>query len=213
MPVLQTEYEKITDEIRDAILRGDFTPGQRLPQRKLAEQFETTTITVREALRALSNDGLVEIAPKWGAMVVELSIEKLKGQYVVREALEGMAAGLAAVNMNQVQREALLKMADKCDARLPSPSLTPHQKAELHYSLHELVAEYSGCPELLAAIKRSNVFSLLLANAYHDSIEEDPPGWHRKLAEAIVAGKAEEAERGMRAHIRRGFEVESKKLS
>ncbi|MDY7030092.1 MAG: GntR family transcriptional regulator, partial [Spirochaetota bacterium] len=81
MASFRTEYQKVSDALRDAILRGDFSPGERLPQRKLADQFGTTTITVREALRTLCSEGLVEIEPKWGATVVELSPLKLEGQY------------------------------------------------------------------------------------------------------------------------------------
>jgi len=212
MAAFRTEYQKITDELRDAIVRGAFSPGERLPQRKLADQFETTTITVREALRALENEGLVQIVPKWGAMVVELSLQKLEGQYFVREALEGMAARLACMRMNGQERETLLRKADECDEKLPGPDLDLHRKAELHYSLHELIARFSGCDELVDAIKRLNVFSLLLLNAYHDSITEDPPGWHRLLGEALCGDDPDRAETSMRIHIRRGCEVELRKI-
>lgn len=212
MASFRTEYQKVSDALRDAILRGDFSPGERLPQRKLAEQFETTTITVREALRTLCSEGLVEIEPKWGATVVELSPQKLEGQYIVREALEGMAARLASIRMNETQRAVLLEKADECDRQLPSDELELREKVELHYSLHELIAMGSGCDELVEAIRRLNVFSLLLLNAYHDSITEDPPGWHRTLSEAVAGPDPDEAERLMRAHIRHGLEYELRKI-
>ena len=227
MASFRTEYEKITEELRNAILRGDFSPGERLPQRRLAEQFSATTITIREALRSLSNEGLVEIEPKWGATVVRLSIEKLEGQYIVREALEGMAARLACERMNEAQREELIRKADECDRNLPARDLPSRdlstrnlpnlkmglqQKAELHYSLHELIAFYSGCNELVEAIKRLNVFSLFLLNAYHESIFEDPPGWHRALVNTVAGADPRQAEEAMRKHIRRGCQVELEKI-
>ncbi|MCK5006974.1 MAG: GntR family transcriptional regulator [Spirochaetales bacterium] len=92
MADFRTEYEKVYEAIRNAIIAGQYVPGERLPQRKLAEKFNTTTITVREALRFLEQDGLILIEPKWGAMVVEITAEKIYGRYIVREALEGMAA-------------------------------------------------------------------------------------------------------------------------
>lgn len=92
MADFRTEYEKVYEAIRNAIIAGQYAPGERLPQRKLAEKFNTTTITIREALRFLERDGLILIEPKWGAMVVEITAEKIYGRYIVREALEGMAA-------------------------------------------------------------------------------------------------------------------------
>jgi len=212
MASFRTEYQKVSDALRDAILRGDFSPGERLPQRKLAGQFGTTTITVREALRTLCSEGLVEIEPKWGATVVELSPQKLEGQYIVREALEGMAARLASIRMSDAQRAMLLEKADECDRLLPSDELELHEKVELHYSLHERIAGGSGCGELVEAIRRLNVFSLLLLNAYHDCISADPPGWHGTLAAAVVGPDPDEAERVMRLHIRHGLEYELRKI-
>ncbi len=77
MADFRTEYEKVYEAIRNAVIAGQYAPGERLPQRKLAEKFNTTTITVREALRFLEQDGLVSIEPKWGAMVVEITPEKI----------------------------------------------------------------------------------------------------------------------------------------
>ena len=72
MADLKTEYEKTYIAIKEAILIGEFTPGQKLPQRKLAQRFNATTMTVREALRTLEKENLIQIVPKWGAMVIEL---------------------------------------------------------------------------------------------------------------------------------------------
>ena len=63
---LKTESQKVFELLREAILSGRFKPGDKLPQRGLAEEFESTTITVRDALRSLESEGLVEIVPKWG---------------------------------------------------------------------------------------------------------------------------------------------------
>lgn len=208
MASFRTEYQKVSDDLRTAILRGDFSPGERLPQRKLAEQFNTTTITVRESLRALSAEGLVEIEPKWGATVVELTARKLEGQYIVREALEGMSARLACVRMDEVRRRDLLELAGECDQHLPSEEMGLEKKAALHYSLHEMIAVNSGCNELVEAIKRLHIFSLLLLNAYHDILNADPPGWHTFLAEAVAGDDPDRAEQIMREHIRRGYQIE-----
>ena len=73
MAIHQTEHQKTYERVRDAILAGELTPGERLPQRKLAERFQTTTTTIREVFRTLQSDGLILIEPKWGATVVEIT--------------------------------------------------------------------------------------------------------------------------------------------
>ena len=208
----RTDYEKTSERIREAIVSGEYAPGERLPQRKLAERYGVTPITVREALRGLAAEGIVRIEPKWGAMVTEISAEKLEGQYTVREALEGMAARLTAGRMSPAERQELTRLAIECDRKLPERSLSPAEKARLHYDLHEEIARLSRCPELVEAIRRLNVFSLLLSNAYHECQEEDPPRWHERLVEPIVVGDEEEAERVMRSHVRRGYRMELERV-
>ena len=68
---LQTRQEIIADRLRDAILRGIFRPGQRLDQNEIAEVFKVSRSPIREALRTLAAEGLVEVIPHHGAIVAE----------------------------------------------------------------------------------------------------------------------------------------------
>ena len=167
MADFRTEYEKIYEAIRNAVIAGQYAPGERLPQRKLAEAFDTTTITVREALRYLEQDGLILIEPKWGAMVVEITPEKIYGRYIVREALEGMAARLAARNVTEEEKRQLMEMAEECDRELVSDRMNRQDKANLHYKLHEKIVNITRCPELIQSINRNNLHTVILSNAYH----------------------------------------------
>ncbi len=204
----RTEYQKVCEAIRDAIMRGEFAPGQRLPQRKLAAAFGTTTITVREALRSLEKDGLITIEPKWGAMVVEITPERIRGRYIVREALEGMAARLACRNATEAERLRITELAERCDRELLDEEVSRREKAGLHYSLHEQVVAATRCEELIQSINRNNLHTILLSNAYHIDWSHDDPHRHRHLAGAILSGDEELAESTMRAHVRDGYTME-----
>lgn len=212
MPIFQTEYEKVYKAIRDAIVSGKFVSGERLPQRKLAERFGTTTITVREALRFLENDGLIVFEPKWGAMVMEITPEKIYGRYIVREALEGMAARLASQNISQAEKEELLELAKKCDTDLTGDKLTRNEKANLHFKLHEKIVNITRCEELISSIKRINLHRILLSNAYHIDWHKDRPSQHTNLIKAIISGDCDLAETTMRRHVRDGYEMEMRAL-
>jgi DNA-binding GntR family transcriptional regulator len=212
MADFRTEYEKVYEAIRNAVIAGQYAPGERLPQRKLAETFNTTTITVREALRFLEQDGLILIEPKWGAMVVEITAEKIYGRYIVREALEGMAARLAAENITGDERSELMDMAAECDRELVSNRMSRQDKANLHYKLHEKIVTITRCPELIQSINRNNLHTVILSNAYHIDWLHDNPERHRTLIQGINSGDADRAERIMREHVRDGYKMELKAL-
>lgn len=212
MPAYKTESQKVYESIKAAILTGEFAPGDRLPQRRLADQFDTTTITVREALRALESEGLVLIEPKWGAMVEEITLENIFGRYVVREALEGMAARLAADHITPAVREELLAKAKHLDRELIRDDLSPVEKANIHHELHERIAELTECPELQSLLNKINLHTIIMSNAYHIDWHTYDEDWHHYLIKAIISGDPDLAERTMRMHVQRGYEMENKAL-
>ena len=212
MADFRTEYEKVYENIRDAILAGDFKAGDKLPQRKLAEMYNATTITVREALRALQSDGLIVIEPKWGAMVTEMTPEAIQGRYIVRAALEGMAARLAAKKINSEERRELLVLASKCDKELTSNKLNRQEKAHLHYQLHKKIVEITKCKELIRSINRINLQAIIFSNAYHIDWTHDDPERHRKLVKSIISKDPDTAERVMRTHVEDGYKMEMKAM-
>jgi DNA-binding GntR family transcriptional regulator len=86
----------VRDALREAIAEGRFRPGDRLIEGKLAELFGVSRNPVREALKALANEGVVTIAPRRGAVVAALSESEAAEVVELRAALEGLCARLAA---------------------------------------------------------------------------------------------------------------------
>src|ERR671914_1369975 len=82
--------------LRERILSNDIAPGTRLVMRDVANQYEASDIPVREALRMLERDGLVETAPYRGARVTTLTAKEVEETYFIRSHLESIATGLAA---------------------------------------------------------------------------------------------------------------------
>jgi DNA-binding GntR family transcriptional regulator len=212
MAQFKTETDKVYELIRNDILLGKLSPGEHLPQRKLAERYQATTITVREALRVLESEGIVFIKPKWGAMVEDITPEKLYGKYIVREALEGMAAKLACGNINDGEKVDLLDMANELDVLLNDDAVDREQKAKMHYSMHDKISHLTRCPELINFLKNINLHTIIFRNAYYIDWHDANEGWHTKLAKAITSGNTKTAESVMREHIRRGYEMESEAL-
>ncbi len=208
MEILQTEYQKIYEAVRNAIISGEYSPGEKLPQRKLAERFNGTTITIREVLRTLEKDKLIVMIPKWGAIVEEITAEKIYGKYTVREALEVMAARLACQRIDDKEKKKLIKLAKESDKDLLGDDLSPLEKANLHYTLHEEIVNTTGCNELIEAINQENLYLILLRNAYQVNWKSNKPNWHSLLVKAIISGNTDFAEETMKEHVRVGYRME-----
>lgn len=124
----------VRDGLRDAILAGQYTEGQQLRQDELAEQFGTSRIPVREALRQLESEGLVELQANKGAVVKGLSIDDVFELLDIRIALECRALKLAIPNMADEdfdQAEHILAAYDQA----PDPALWGDMNWRFHWAL------------------------------------------------------------------------------
>jgi DNA-binding GntR family transcriptional regulator len=97
----------VTEAIRSAIAVGRFRPGERLPERELCEMAGVSRTVVREVLRQLESEGLVQVLPHKGPIVARLSSTEAEGVYRVRSELEGLAAELFTAHATDGQRAAL----------------------------------------------------------------------------------------------------------
>jgi len=95
----------VTDNLRSAILSGQLGPGDRLQHDDIARQFGVSRMPVREALRVLHSEGLVELRPHRGAVVVDLRPEDVAEIFEIRAMLEAQAAELAAPNLTDATIE------------------------------------------------------------------------------------------------------------
>ena len=93
--------------LRERILSNDIESGTRLVMRSIANQYNASDIPVREALRMLERDGLVETVPYRGARVTTLTAREVEETYFIRSQLESIATGLAAARITDVELDQL----------------------------------------------------------------------------------------------------------
>jgi DNA-binding GntR family transcriptional regulator len=146
--VRKSAPEMVRDGLRDAILGGKYVEGQQLRQDELAEQFGTSRIPVREALRQLEGEGLVQLQANKGAIVKGVSIDDVLELLDIRIALECRALKLAIPNMAVED----LDVAEEILARYeeaPDPATWGEMNWKFHWTL------YSPCnlPKLLSMIE------------------------------------------------------------
>lgn len=92
--------EQIVNAIRDAIIEGKFKAGEKIPEQELAEQLGVSRTPIREAIRVLEHQGLVEIRPKNGTYIASLNLEEARDGLHVRAALEELAVRQAIERLN-----------------------------------------------------------------------------------------------------------------
>ena len=201
MPLFQTEHDRVYGEIWAAIISRELKPGERLPQRKIAERYGTTAVTIREVFRSLENSGLIVMAPKWGAVVVQIDTQMLRGKYIVREALEGMAARLLAEGVDETSRREIEEAAIQCDKTLLSEEIPVREKARVHFSFHERFVAGTKCNELIELVSKINLFAILLSNTYHIDWTLDVPHAHEKLVHNVLSNPPDVAERFARKAV------------
>lgn len=190
-----TASEIVLTAIRRAILEGVLQPGARLRQEDLATVFGTSRIPVREALRALEYDGLVESEPHRGFTVTALDPDDINDVYELRIVLETYAVRLAVPLLTDADLEELSALYQgMVDSQDPDDQLAQRERFYLHlYSI-------SGRPRLVAIIAR---LRQEVARSLRWKLIQHSPSHHEEFFEAIKAGNADRAAQKLASHYRK----------
>ncbi|KPI13085.1 transcriptional regulator, GntR family with FCD sensor domain containing protein [Actinobacteria bacterium OK074] len=188
-------------QLRQAILRGDMAPAQRLVENELAEQFGVTRASIRAALIDLASEGLVERIRNRGSRVRVVTVEEAVAITECRMVLEGLCAAKAAVEATDEQ---LLELADIGTAMSKAVADgEPVTYSGLNQALHAKIREFSGQLTAVALLERLNAqlvrhrFQLALRpGRTQKSLSE-----HLAMVEAIRARDPQAAEAAVRAHL------------
>lgn len=215
-PVNETKrrYEKIAQQLASEIAQGRYAVGQRLPsERDLAQTFQSSRTTIREAIIALELDGLVEVKVGSGVYVAAakpgpgVAAEHDFGPFEILEArrvVEGETAALAASRIGPEQIEELEKLLYEMDVA-HTPYVPDAENADRRF--HEVIAESSGNTALLAMVQmlwdaraRSPQYQHLTGKARAAGLMP-VVNQHRRILEALRKGNVAAARKEMEAHI------------
>jgi DNA-binding GntR family transcriptional regulator len=202
--------ERVEATLREAIMSGQLAPGAHLSVPEIARQLGVSRTPARDALFALERLGLVEVRPRRGAVVVAGGPDELRQLFEVREALEGMAARLAAAQMTGTDVADLHTTLDRHRAAVEAGDLEAHVEADLRF--HAMVATGSANPRLSESIGQlSDQISVLLRlnSGRPGGMDEGVLRAHGRIARSIERRDSEQAEQRMREHIRAVFQFMS----
>jgi DNA-binding GntR family transcriptional regulator len=96
-------HDELVARLRDMIVEGELAPGARVPERMLSERFGVSRTPLREALKVLASEGLIELLPYRGATVSRLTLHDIEEMFPVMGALEALAGELACANVTEIE--------------------------------------------------------------------------------------------------------------
>lgn len=186
--------------LRRAIVEHALTPGTKLPEDKLAEQFGVSRTLVRAALAQLAADGLVEIGNKRTATVARPSLEEARAVFEVRRCLEAEVVRLVIAKWKPAMGAAL--EAHVREERTAAANHQPTASIRLAGEFHIKLAEMAGNPILMRYLDEvATRCSLILAVHGRPHSSECAINEHRDLIKALREGDADKAVALMQAHL------------
>lgn len=189
----------VLDELRAAIIAGDYPPGQRLVEEEIAARLDVSRNPIREALRVLAAEGFVELEPRRGARVAVIDQRRAVELFELRGPLEGLVARLAARRASAADVAGLRRVIAAADDAIGGGhlELLPALNSEFHGRLAAAAAN-----ELLAETLAhlSDVIRWVYAARIVDRAEQS---WreHAGIVDAVASRDEDAAERLGRAHI------------
>lgn len=193
--------------IRDAIRQGVLRPGARLVELELAAALEMSRTPIREALRRLESDRLVDDAPRRGLVVPTATPDLLIEIFEIREVLEGLAARRAAQRMGEAEIGALRELVERMERAAATDDLDALARAS--HQFHRLLrtgAQHSRLPTMLALLMDST--RTLDAHQLAPERVGGAVAEHRAIYEAIAARDPKAAEQVTREHARNALRAQ-----
>lgn len=187
--------------IADAIFSGEFVPGSRLDEQQLAHRFAVSRTPVREALRQLATSGLIDVKPRRGAFVTQISPEQLEEMFVAMGELEATCARLASLSMSPTERRRLQAFHEKMGELAEAGDAMGF--AEANHAFHTMI--YAGAHNLVLAEMTAAMRRRLQPYRRAQFLLEGRPlrshAEHGAVVGAIVQGNAREAHDAMLHHV------------
>jgi DNA-binding GntR family transcriptional regulator len=204
--------EVVYGHLRDLILSGRYAAGQPLRQEEIARSLNVSRVPVREALTRLESEGLVQLRPRRGYMVVALSPDEILEISDIAERLESLAAHEAAKRRTPADIEALEAILTEMD-RIGTLARTGDEEAlsawaAKHREFHARLFSTSGRKSLcrLISLARDQLEPFIRVEISMSDYLRHATAEHRRILELVRLGAAEEAGALAAEHIKKSCE-------
>ncbi|HTX80384.1 MAG TPA: GntR family transcriptional regulator [Longilinea sp.] len=204
VPNLQTKEQYAYTTLRDAIIRCELAPGEKLVIDHLSTEMGLSQIPIRTALQRLQSEGLVIINPHAGAIVAPLPSEKIAEVFALLESLERTAFTIAAQNRTDADLIDLANILDQMDAVLSNPD--PSDWLVLNCAFHRRIATITAMPLLIDFTARTLDEWMRISHHYFANITStrlpQTQAEHRQIIDLLRARDTDALESLAAAHNR-----------
>jgi len=191
----------VFNTLREAILRGDLKPGERLMELQLASQLGVSRTPIREAIRMLEQEGLAVTMPRKGAEVAKMTLKGMEDVLEIRAALDELASQLACERMTEEQLLRLEERKNAFERSLKTGNVKAIAEADV--SFHDVIYEATGNPKLVnmlnnlrEQIYRYRIEYLKNADNYPILIKE-----HEAIYESLIHRNKIDAKEAIAEHV------------
>ena len=203
-------YQEVAERLRQRIFAHELTPGMWIDEQKLAEQYGISRTPLREALKVLASEGLVELRPRRGCYVTEISPQDLDDIFPLMAMLEGRCAAEAVKRAKPADMKALAAIHERLESAAREGRIDAFFEAnqEFHRKIQEVANNrwtLSVIQDLRKVLKLSRLHSLSLEGRLQQSLDE-----HRLIMAAFEAKDQIQAEKQMHDHLLSGREALAK---
>ncbi len=203
-PSQRTLSDYVADQLRQAILAGQLKPNERLLEEVIAESMQTSRGPVRDALKILENEGLVDRQSHRGAFVAQLHPEDFLEIYTLREALETLAIKYAIKNATDQQITVLEDLVHSMEG-LSKKDYSQVDATDLDVEFHHILCKISGHKRVLNMWESlSGQIRLVLLKhrlVHPDDLRVRSVSWHAKIVDALCERDTEKAIAELRIHM------------
>ncbi|MGB7501173.1 MAG: GntR family transcriptional regulator [Azonexus sp.] len=205
-------YQEVAERLRQRIFAHELMPGDWIDEQKLAEQYGISRTPLREALKVLASEGLVELKPRRGCYVTQILRQDLDDIFPLMALLEGRCAADAVRHAKPADIAALNSIHERLESAARDNRIDAFFEAnqEFHFRIQELAGNrrlLAVVQDLRKVLKLCRLHSLSLEGRLQQSLDE-----HRAIMAAFEAGDAAKAEALMHDHLLSGHDALVKML-
>jgi len=197
----ETIRKKVYHHIREKILNGEITPGERLIETRLAQDIGTSRTPVREALHSLELEKLIKSIPRVGYVVEGMNVQELEQICEIRSVIEALAARWAIEKSQKKLALDLAKNIAKQEKALSKKKLQEY--IELDAQFHDIIAKLSGSDRLLELVQtlRRHMLRYRTHVVYAIDTAIRSVEGHRRIVDAIEQGNEAMAIEVLQHHL------------
>ena len=191
----------VFNTLREAILRGDLQPGERLMELQLASKLGVSRTPIREAIRMLEQEGLAVTMPRKGAEVAKMTLKGMEDVLEIRGALDELASQLACERITEEQLVRLEARKQDFEASLKSGDVKLIAEADVNF--HDVIYEATGNPKLVSLLNNLREQIYRYRVEYIKKVENHPIliKEHEAIYQSLLSRNQEDAKLSIREHV------------